>query len=216
MTTYLENRQQAVYLEGQLSSILNSGPRSVVQGSGMSCILFLIFTLDLPLIFEDARITIEKIEKSTEPDSIGYVDDNFIHIKKNKSLQESLEDTMSKIAIYMSSNLLSLNRDKTQLLVLSKSSQLKQTIMLPAIPKNIVHKPTLKILGIEITDELNWRHFVLDGKASIKKQLITRLNSLKILRRTANNDQLRKFTNGIFMSKIYYGQKYGQEPHSTS
>ena len=170
MKSYLDQCQQAVYLEGQTSPILNTGPRSVVQGSGMSCILLLIFTLDLPLIFEEERISIEKIEQSTNPDSIGYVDDNFIQIKKqpNTSLQESLVTTMIAITNYMASNKLSLNKDKTQLLVLSKSSQVKESVHLPSIPKNITHKPILKLLGIELTDDINWKYFVIDGKSSIK------------------------------------------------
>ena len=45
----------------------------------------------------------------------------------------------------------------------------------------------------------------MDGKQSIKNQLITRLNSLKILKKSTNTEQIRKFANGIFMSKILYG-----------
>ena len=122
MKSYLENRQQSVYLEGYNSYPLTTGPRSVVQGSGLSCILFLIFTLDLPLIFYEEKITIQEIDDSTSPDSTTYIDDNFVMVKEkpNEDLQTTLNNTIDKIEKYININLLSLNRGKTQLMVLSK------------------------------------------------------------------------------------------------
>ena len=82
MTSYLADRTQAVYLEGSTSSTLHSGPRSVIQGSGLSCTLYLVYTMDLPLIFEPAAKTVSQSEASNQPESLTYVDDNFITIKQ--------------------------------------------------------------------------------------------------------------------------------------
>ena len=42
MTSYLENRKQFVQVKGHRSDKLLIGPRSVIQGSTMSCIMLLI------------------------------------------------------------------------------------------------------------------------------------------------------------------------------
>ena len=62
-----------------------------------------------------------------------------------------------------------------------------------------------KLLGIEITEYVNWRHFLLNGKNSISKQLITRTNALKMLKRTTPTDTLKVLSHGIWMSKLLYG-----------
>ena len=122
MTSYLEDRSQAVYLEGQTSYQLSIGPRSEVQGSGLSCVLYLIFTLDLPLIFHPDRISVAESQHSLNPGSTLYVDDNFVLVKKqpNTTLQTTLDQTMRTVQKYMKNNKLSLNKEKTQLMVLSK------------------------------------------------------------------------------------------------
>ena len=74
-----------------------------------------------------------------------------------------------------------------------------------ANPKDIKHSKVLKILGIEITEDINWKHFLLDGKASVMNQIITRLNALKLLKTTTSTDIMRTFANGILMSKLYFG-----------
>ena len=58
---YLQNRRQQVTLEGTYSDELHSGPFSVIQGSVLSCLLFLIYTLDIPMLFLNTRLSIEKL-----------------------------------------------------------------------------------------------------------------------------------------------------------
>ena len=50
-TSYLANRSQITIVDGTKSEELYSGPMSVIQGSMLSCLLFLLYTLDLPLLF---------------------------------------------------------------------------------------------------------------------------------------------------------------------
>ena len=71
MTSYLSERQQAVQVETFTSPLLSSGPRSVIQGSALSCVLYLVFTLDLPLIFDHNSIQVaveEELKKTNIPD----------------------------------------------------------------------------------------------------------------------------------------------------
>ena len=71
-------------------------------------------------------------------------------------------------------------------------------IKIEAEPKDIKHSTKVKILGIEIEENL-------DGPMAIAKQLKTHINMLKMLTKTANEKQLRMLASGIFMSKLEYG-----------
>ena len=51
--SFLEERRQYVQIQGQKSETLSTGPQSVVQGSSLSCILFLVYILDLPQVFHE-------------------------------------------------------------------------------------------------------------------------------------------------------------------
>ena len=207
MDTYLNNRIQSVYIEGKYSYPLHTGCRSVIQGSGLSNIMYLIFILDLPLIHQEQVLSIPLILKSDNPDSVTYIDDNFILVKKQEalSIQDSLNNTILKIETYMSQNMLALNKEKTQLVVLTKNQNLKNTVQIAAEPKNVIHSKSVKILGVEISDTINWRHFLLDSKRSISKQLVTRTNALKLLKKTTPTSTLKILSHGIWMSKLLYG-----------
>ena len=67
MESYLDNRTQAVQVESFTSPPLHIGRRSVIQGSALSCVLYVIFTLDLPLIFDVKSIKISHEEQTQEP-----------------------------------------------------------------------------------------------------------------------------------------------------
>ena len=78
-------------------------------------------------------------------------------------------------------------------------------VQIDALPEPIKHKPHIKILGIEIDEKISWRFFLQDGPQAISKQLKTRINLLKILKKSAETSQMRVLANGIFMSKLEYG-----------
>ena len=207
METYLNNRIQSVYIEGKYSYPLHIVSRSVIQGSGLSSILYLIFTLDLPLIHQQQTTPIPLILTSDTPDSVTYIDDNFILVRKQAGLtiQESLDNTIQKVETYMSQNMLALNKEKTQLVVFTKNKDLKNQVQITAKPKNVIHSMSVKILGVEISDNINWRNFLLDSKRSISKQLVTRTNTIKLLKKTTPTSTLKILSNGIWMSKLLYG-----------
>ena len=207
MKTYLSDREQTVYIEGKFSYPLHIGPRSVIQGSALSSILYIIFTMDLPLIHEEEMLSISNLQESKNPDSITYVDDNFVHVKQmsNSTLQESLDAAIANIEIYMAQNQLALNKEKTHMVILTKNKTLKDNIKIIAAPENVTHSKIVKILGIDITDDINWKHYLIDGKVSISSQLIKRTNSLKLLKKTTPTETLKILANGIWMSKLLYG-----------
>ena len=207
MKSYLGQRQQSTQVESFLSDPLYIGNRSVVQGSAMSCILYIIFTLDLPTIFDENSISIQQAENTDKPTSITYIDDMFTHVtpQAGQTLQETLDQTLDQIQVYMNSNRLKLNKNKTQLMVLTKKPARRLEIEIIEEPKNIKHSNSVKILGVEFEQTLNWRYYLLDSPKAIAKQLKSRVNLLKMLTKSATRDQLKMLANGIVMSKFQYG-----------
>ena len=207
MESYLGDRTQAVQVESFTSPSLHIGRRSVIQGSALSCVLYLIFTLDLRLYSTISQSQYIHEEQTNRPRSLTYIDDNFVTVSPNndKNLQESLIETMELVTDYMANNKLMLNPDKSQLMVITKIPARRAEIQIPAAPKPIVHKSSVKILGIDIDHMISWKFFLVDGPSSISKQLKSRLNMLKLLKKSADFAQMKMLANGMFMSKLEYG-----------
>ena len=117
MKSYMSECFQYVQLEGYTSYPLATGDRSVIQGSSLSCVMFLIYTLDLPLVFDLQKLTICQAEVSQAPSSTLYIDDNVVTItrKYNEDLQLTLDNSVEVIEDYMKNNRLQLNREKKTL-----------------------------------------------------------------------------------------------------
>ena len=166
MESYLDNRTQVVFLEGFTSSTLNTGMRSVIQEYRLSCALYLVYTMDLPLIFEERKLTVRETELSDRPDSQTYIDNNLVTVNKiqNEDIQVSLLNTIHSVEEYMAANLLRLNPEKTNMMVLSKDIHTRNRIRIPAEPTDIIHSKHLKVLGIDIDQDLNWKYFLIDGE----------------------------------------------------
>ena len=89
----------------------------------------------------------------------------------------------------MNANMLALNRDETQLILMAKENVTKSTIRIPAVPVHIVPKDTLKFLGVQLSDKLNWKSFLIEGKGNLLSQLKT---------------IVRNFASAIFIGKLNY------------
>ena len=189
---YLENRSQRTVVDGTLSEELFSGPISVIQGSVLSCLLFLLYTLDLPYLFLQAKVTIENYEDDDNPKPTTFVDDVVTTIKIEDDLksQRKLDTIMDTFETYMSSNKLLLNREKTQLLIISNKTEIRKKMFLTAQPKNVLPLRGFTYLGIDIADTLKWNFFIEDSKnnliAALKNAPHGSQNPEKILQLTTN------------------------------
>ena len=54
MENFLSEKKQFFQVEGQCFQKLLTRPQSVIQGSSLNCIMFLIFILDMPGLFHQA------------------------------------------------------------------------------------------------------------------------------------------------------------------
>ena len=88
-TDYLNNRQQQVTIDGATSSNLHIGNHSVILGSVLSCALYLIYILDLPLLFHTEPHDIIQADNCKRPSVQTFVDDimNSIRREAHRPLQ---------------------------------------------------------------------------------------------------------------------------------
>ena len=205
--SYLKNRSQKVMVDGTTSEELFSGPTSVIQGSVMSCTMFLLYTLDLPYLFTETITKIEDYVTNKTPKPITFIDDVTVPVflENDATDQEMLNSKMDTIEVYMKSNLLQLNRDKTQLIILSERAHPNENLFLRAHPKNVHPTKTFTYLGIEIEDTLKWNSFLDTSKNNIVNQLKKRLVALRHLKKFADLKIMKQYANGIFHSKVMYG-----------
>ena len=145
--------------------------------------------MDIPTIFHSKLHKISEIDDCQEPSLQSFVDDIMCTITRieNIPLQQTIISTLDKIELYMQSNKLALNRSKTQILVINKDPPLKSNVSIPAVPKNITPSTSIKFLGVDISETLEWKCFLTEGKNNLYKQLQQRISSIKKLRKFIKN-----------------------------
>ena len=128
MSSFLENRRQFVQVEGIKSEILVTGPHSVVQGSTLSCIFFLIFILDMPDIYHETNHDPGEQRNCIAPNLKTFVDDAFIRArrKSNESFEETVEKNLRIVTEYMKANKMQLNPEKTTVMLVTKDDDEKR------------------------------------------------------------------------------------------
>ena len=215
-TSFLSNREQCVYVDGHYSDYLHIGHKSVIQGSVMSCLLYLIYVLDIPNLFHTSQHKIEDTDHCDKPSIQTFVDDLMTTIRSEpgKHLQETVVNTIEVIENYMRANLLALNRDKTQIMILNRDPILQTKIDIPASPKNLTNQSSMMFLGVELSDRLKWNQFLLDGKCNLFRQLQNRVNAIKKVRKYMSEKFAITISNALFLSKLLYAAElWGGAPN---
>ena len=172
--------------------------------------MYLIYTLDYPLLFFDKKLSIQEYDKTTKPKTTTFVDDSIVNIRMQDDPtkhNDQIKMTLTKITDYMNANALVLNQDKSKMLVLTKTNAVCDNIELVIEGKQIPIKPVRSIvyLGIQIQDDLRWNQFVAEGPDNLAKKLRQKLNAIKILRKYLSIKTTKMILNGIFMLTLYYG-----------
>ena len=196
-------------MEGDISDELHIGDMSVIQGSTLSCLLYLLYTLDLPLLFYEEKLKIEDQIYNKTPNSTTYVDDTTttVNLPKDDNKQDIINTTTNKLLDYMNSNLLTMNPTKTQLMILSKNPNIKNSLQINTPTKTIKPTDNLKYQGIMIKDDLKWNLHIRDSKESLIKQMTSRTNSIKILKRNLDTKTLTRIATALIYSKMLYGME---------
>ena len=206
---YLENRQQTVTVESFQSSLLHTGPMSVCQGSTLSGLLYLIYTLDYPLIHSEKKINIKEYDETNEPKTTTFMDDSIVKIKLDKDKKkhnEQIEKVLDKVTDYMNANSLVINKDKTKVLVIMKDNNIRENIKIKVEGKEDI-KPvrSMVYLGIQIKDDMRWNHFIEDRPDNLIKRLKNKISAIKLIRKYLSEKTTKMILDGIFMATLLYG-----------
>ena len=169
---YLKNRTQQTTLDGAISEELHTGPLSVIQGSVLSCLMFLIYTLDIPVFFTETMVKIENYTQDQNPKPTTFIDDVVVNIhldtkQTDAQKQSYLDSRMDLIENYMAANKLMLNRDKSKLLVITNNTTTRDNMYLTAQPDNIAPSRNFTYLGMEISDNCRWNYHIEISKKNL-------------------------------------------------
>ena len=201
--SYLHERRQYVQIENADSDVLLVGPKSVTQGSTLSCLFYLIFILDIPSICQEPDLPQSSANREKQPNIDTFVDDNFVRITKpvNDTLENEVKKTMSKIQDYMDANRLALNADKTKIMIVSKQAKTKREFEIEIGDKIIKHSKQMKVLGTVIAEDLNFNKHLT---SEIIPNLKNRLRTLKMITKYMSPSFKKVYVNAIFRGKLLF------------
>ena len=211
--SYLEGRQQTVYIEGKQSKI-RSVLSGVPQGSILGPLLYTIFTNELPELVHN-HITNEGLY-NMYCDSCGtlccYADDSSFSVADSdlNVISKKLTENYTKISDFMCRNKLKLNNDKTHIMLLATDrawrSKISDDSLILTTGNNysVNTSASENLLGGTISKDLKWTEYILLDKKSLIKQLGIRLAALNKICSISNFKTRKMITNGLFMSKLVY------------
>ena len=185
---YLSNRHQCVDISGTLSSLqpISCG---VPQGSVLGPTLFLVY--------------INSIVYASSFEITLFADDThlFISATNTVALQQIINIEMTKIFNWLLINKLSINPNKTQILIFNQPRLTPHTLHVKLNNVMIFPSASAKYLGVMFDDKLTWKHHVeyVVGKLSRSLGILYRVNNL------LPRDTLRTLYFAIFHCHLFYG-----------
>jgi hypothetical protein len=196
--SYLSQRLQRVDINHSsddgtrrtFSSQVSPVTSGVFAGSILGAFLFNIFLNDLLLKFtgEDVKL-------------VAYADDLTLCVSDSclDNLCQKTNSALSTIAEWCVNNQLSINTDKTQLIVLSKNN-----VVLP-VPvtlntQTLTQCQQVSLLGVVIDDQLKWTDHVFKLVPKLRQSCYM----FRVLRNTMNTEYLLVLYNAYFVSRVRY------------
>ena len=205
MDSFLSNRMQVTEVESFLSPPLQHPPCSIIQGSIGSCILYQIFTVDLPQAIHPHPPHPPHEETGCSEGTVTtYVDDAsaILKAKTPEKLAQLAQSALDNIGDYLTSNKLKQNSDKSKLLVVPASTQSNPNppVSIQAEEKVIQPSTHFRILGVIMSNDLRWDKYI----SQLHSQLTARLISIRNLSKYANIKVLKMVASSLIFGKINF------------
>jgi hypothetical protein len=192
--SYLSHRKQAIQIENN-RSVFRETTFGVPQGSVLGPILFCLYTAPLATIISKHNIQYHL-----------YADDTQLYLEFYPSefnqTRTRMENCIGEVQQWMTSNLLKLNSEKTELLILASPHNLQkiQDKTLQIGGTKIEGKPHVKNLGAFLDEHMSMSHQV---NQTVKTAYMT-IKSLYKIRQFLTPAALKKITQSLVLSRIDY------------
>ena len=216
LESYLNNRAQAVSINGDISELINI-QSGVPQGSILGPLLYTLYTNELPEVIFQSNPNINpsfpqyNTGKGKNESLCCFADDTtFTSIHSDHTvLSQNLENQYKIIAEFLTDNGLKVNDDKTHLVVVSNGnsrakSQSANLVEIRTPSKTIRPTNSEKLLGCWIEEDLKWNNHIRESDDNLVKSLSQRVTALKRITKVCSFKTRKMIANGIFLSKLSY------------
>merc|ERR1712055_1058278 len=128
--SYMNNRKQITTINTNNSKILELGPYSVAQGSILSGIFAMLFTLDIHKVSHSINHqNFNEYYHCENPKNLIYVDDVYTIVQtKNDDVWPEVRKFISNMENYFEGNKLVINVDKTQVMIIKNQTKNKKKV----------------------------------------------------------------------------------------
>ena len=159
-------------------------------------LLYILYVNDISVLQDDyTKLTL-------------YADDTIAAVRLTRNKYENrvrINVKAAEMQLYMDSNNLKFNSDKTQLIVkLKGTNNMHNYLNLKMGDKTIEQEDTVKVLGVLIGKDEKYKEYLVNGKNSMMKFLNTRHSMVKMLAKFADLKTRKSLAEGLILSKINY------------
>ena len=201
--SFLSERRIIVEVNGHQSNEVWMDEVGIVQGGSASGKLFTVYTNNLP----DAakKVEREQDEEHLTEVSEEYVDDLTIVAKATttEGLQLEVQRIFHQVESYLTKLGMVINRDKTQLTVMTRNSEEKQ-IRIQAGNNIIYHQDEMRILGVTISCTMGFDGHIWKGNTNMIKSINVKSSMVKSLKQFVIPSKLAMIGNAVINSTISY------------
>ena len=193
ISSYLSNRKQFVYYDNECYSAVEDISVGVPQGSVLGPLFFILYVNDI----------ISCAESSVE--FVLFADDTniFIYAPSTEELYCKANKVLRQLKSYIDANYLHINLKKSKYIHFRSNRQntISNTVFYDTF--RLEQVPTIKILGIIISETLVWNEHI--KSVTVTRKLSKIAGSLYKIRRCIPKAMLRNVYYALVNSQLMYG-----------
>ena len=207
MKSYLSDRHQMVEIQGFKSEILPHPPCSIIQGSIASTILYNIHSMDIPYALHphDTHTIMDEAE-CPNGSTVGFVDDKSLRVSGPdlQTVQIQTQQSVDLLESHITSNKSKINKEKSKIIIVSKSADQKEGISIQAAGKTIHSQKSFVLLGCVLSQDMKF----IENTNILISQLTNRIIAIRQIAKYASRRKLQIICQSVILGKIYYAIQF--------